>query len=115
MGGEKGGNDPGGLLEATIGVVFFGTPHEGADPRRGVHRLVCKVGSAVGVKYNKEAVKMMKPGGTKLRELGDSFRPLAEGRGSEIHSFQEGTGLWWLFGQKVSSLPRPFGRGHSID
>jgi hypothetical protein len=115
VGGVKKGNDPGGLLEATIGVVFFGTPHEGADPRRGVDRLVCKVGSAVGVKYNKEAVEMMKPGATKLRELGDRFRPLAEGRGWEIHSFHEGTGLWWLFGQKVTSLPRLFGRDYSID
>ncbi|KAK3896632.1 hypothetical protein C8A05DRAFT_20435, partial [Staphylotrichum tortipilum] len=84
--------------------VFFGTPHKGADPMRGWRRLVCLVGWAFGVRYNKEAVKNIQPGAPSLRELDERFQLLAEGRRWGVHLFQEEVGLRRLSGKKLSAL-----------
>ncbi len=76
------------IFESTIGVVFFGTPHAGAD-RGFLLRFAEKVVKAAGFSVNEQIVNALLPSGERLRELRDEFGPMAEEQGWDIHSFQE--------------------------
>jgi len=90
-----------GIFESTIGIIFFGTPHAGADPRSSLHHIAEKLAKAVGYSFNEQIVNTLLPSSERLRELRDEFGPMAEDRGWAIHSFQEQFGVNGLFGQKV--------------
>ncbi|KAM7209925.1 hypothetical protein V8F06_014692 [Rhypophila decipiens] len=89
------------IFESTIGIIFFGTPHAGADPRSFLHRVVEKVIKAAGFSLNEQIVNTLLPSSERLKELRDEFGPIAQNRGWVIHSFQEQLGVDGLFGQKV--------------
>jgi hypothetical protein len=91
------------VCESTVGIVFFGTPHSGADPRNILHRVAEKLFKAVGIRVNEQIVNTLVPSSERLRELRDEFIPMALEREWTIHSFQEQYGLRLLGGNKVGS------------
>lgn len=89
------------ICESTVGIVFFGTPHSGADPRNIISSLAEKLFKAVGLQVNKQILNTLLPSAERLRELRDEFIPLALERKWAIHSFQEQYGVRFLGGKKV--------------
>ncbi|KAH8898200.1 hypothetical protein GQ53DRAFT_802609 [Thozetella sp. PMI_491] len=88
------------VCEATIGIIFFGTPHNGADPRTFLSSLAEKLCRFIGVQVNQRIIDTLFPSSERLRELRDEFPSLAQSYGWIIHSFQEQYSLRWL-GRKV--------------
>ena len=89
------------VCESTVGIIFFGTPHGGADPRNFLCNVAEKLFKAVGVQVNEQVVNTLLPSSERLRELRDEFTPIISERGWVIHSFQEQYGIRWLSGKKV--------------
>ncbi|KAL8308112.1 hypothetical protein RB593_006439 [Gaeumannomyces tritici] len=97
---------------ATIGVVFFGTPHSGADPRGPLLHAAERLVRILGVTVNQAVVDTLLPSAERLRELRDDFPIIAQRKGWAIHSFQEQQGVRLLGDKKVvedasSSLHSP--------
>ncbi|KAK1771351.1 hypothetical protein QBC33DRAFT_444098 [Phialemonium atrogriseum] len=89
------------VFESTIGIMFFGTPHGGADPRRFLQHAAEMVVKAIGYTANEQIVKTLLPSSERLRELRDEFVPLAQEQQWVIHSFQEELGIMALGSRKV--------------
>ncbi|KAK3201466.1 hypothetical protein GRF29_185g1063651 [Pseudopithomyces chartarum] len=89
------------IFSSTKGIIFFGTPHGGADPRGLIHHIAEKLIRAIGVNFNKQVVNTLLPSSERLKELRDEFGPLADGQQWLIHSFQEQHGVAALGGAKV--------------
>jgi hypothetical protein len=89
------------ICDSTIGIIFFGTPHNGADPRNSLHSFAERLVKAVGVQVNKQIVNTLLPSSERLKELRDEFIPIALEHRWVIHSFQEQYGLKILNGKKV--------------
>ena len=94
----------GNIFDSTIGIMFFGTPHNGTDPRGILQRLAEKVVRAVGFSVDEKVVNGLLPGAERLQELRDDFGHRAQHRNWIIHSFQEELGIASLGGQKASTL-----------
>jgi ankyrin repeat protein len=71
------------------GIMFFGTPHSGADPRSSLLKVAEKAYRALGYTPNQQIVDSLLPSSERLRELRDTFGILAERNRWTIHSFQE--------------------------
>ncbi|KAL8876643.1 MAG: hypothetical protein Q9198_005197, partial [Flavoplaca austrocitrina] len=82
-------------------IVFFGTPHGGADPRGLREHVVEQVALAAGLTVNEQIVSTLMPTSERLRELRDEFGLLARREGWIIYSFQEQYGVQFLGGKKV--------------
>lgn len=93
------------IFGSTIGAIFFGTPHAGADPRSFPHRVAEQVIKAAGFSVNEQIVNTLLPSSERLRELRDEFGPMAQDQGWAIHSFQEqfGHGRHVVVSQHLSS------------
>ena len=89
------------VFSSTVGMIFFGTPHGGTDPRGVLHRTAESLARAVGFKANEQVLNSLLPSSERLRELRDEFSPLAHEQGWKIHSFQEELGMKALGGRKV--------------
>ncbi|KAH7013508.1 hypothetical protein EDB80DRAFT_374121 [Ilyonectria destructans] len=76
------------VFHATIGIMFFGTPHGGADPRGFLLSIAEKAFRASGYRVNEQVVNSLLPSSERLRELRDVFGPIAQERNWVIHSFQ---------------------------
>jgi hypothetical protein len=99
------------VFNSTIGIVFFGTPHCGADPRGVLQRIAESIVKAAGVSVNEQVVKALLPSSERLRELRDEFSPMAHEQNWAIHSFQEALGIMYLSGNKVRVIrPASFSR-----
>ncbi|GAB1317666.1 hypothetical protein MFIFM68171_07876 [Madurella fahalii] len=81
------------IFKSTIGIIFFGTPHAGADPRGFLQRIVERAIKAVGFSVNEQIVNALLPSSERLRELRDEFGPMAQEQNWIIHSFQEQVGV----------------------
>lgn len=90
-----------GVFESTVGIIFFGTPHYGSDPRSLPHHIVEKLAKTIGFSYNEEVVRTLLPSSERLQELRDGFGPMAQDRHWIIHSFQEQHGVQGLLGEKA--------------
>ncbi|KAK4466758.1 ankyrin repeat-containing domain protein [Cladorrhinum samala] len=88
-------------FKATIGIIFFGTPHGGADPRGLCAHVAERIIKAFGVSVNEHVVAAILPSSERLKELTDEFNPTIQRQGWLIHSFQEGLGVLALGGAKV--------------
>lgn len=89
------------VFESTAGIMFFGTPHGGTDPR-GILQHVAELAiKAIGFKVNEQIVNTLLPSSERLRELRDEFGPMAHERQWSIHSFQEQLAVKALNGRKV--------------
>ncbi|CAL8584147.1 hypothetical protein XPA_009752 [Xanthoria parietina] len=65
------------IYKATAAVLFFGTPHGGADPRGLCEHVVEQVARAAGLTVNEQIVSTLLPNSERLRELRDEFGPMA--------------------------------------
>jgi pimeloyl-ACP methyl ester carboxylesterase len=92
------------VFDSTIGIIFFGTPHGGADPRGFLQHIAEAVIKAAGVRVNEQIVNTLLPSAERLRELRDEFSPMAHQQDWIIHSFQEELGVMGLNGHKVRLL-----------
>ena len=92
------------IFLSTIGLMFFGTPHGGADPRGFVQNIAEMAVKAIGWRVNKHIVNTLLPSSERLKELREEFGPMAQGQGWIIHSFQESLGVPALSGCKVLTL-----------
>ncbi|KAI0103294.1 ankyrin [Nemania sp. FL0031] len=84
---------------STSSLLFFGTPHMGADPYGALRRLVSFVAARFGFRYNKSIIQTLLPNEDRLKILADDFAKWAKDRNWSIYTFQEevGTGL----GEKI--------------
>jgi ankyrin repeat protein len=89
------------IFEATIGVMFFGTPHAGADPRSFLHHVLQASALALGAQVNKNIVSALMPGAEVLARLRDDFSIMCHAKMWRIYSFQEELGVLALFGKRV--------------
>ena len=92
------------VYESTAAIVFFGTPHGGADPRGFVELVAEKVVRAAGFTVNEQVVNTLLPTSERLRELRDEFAPMARQNRWIIYSFQEQYGVKLLNGKKVRAF-----------
>jgi surfactin synthase thioesterase subunit len=90
------------IYKSTVAILFFGTPHSGADPRSFIHHIAGKVIRASGFAVNKEIVNTLLPNSDRLRELRDEFSPMVRQKKWIIYSFQEQYGVQLLNNNKVS-------------
>ncbi|KAI4134909.1 MAG: hypothetical protein LQ341_005947, partial [Variospora aurantia] len=84
------------VYKATAAVIFFGTPHGGADPRGFREHVVEQVARAAGLTVNEQIVNTLLPTSERLRELRDEFGLMARREGWVIYSFQEQYGVPYL-------------------
>ncbi len=89
-------------LDSTIGIMFFGTPHLGADPQGLLRQIADKLAKLAGIVINQEIVHTLLPNSERLRQLRDEFKPIAQKQSWKIYSFQEGLGVAALGGNRVS-------------
>ncbi|KAF4627618.1 hypothetical protein G7Y89_g10540 [Cudoniella acicularis] len=89
------------IYEFSSGIVFFGTPHSGADPRGLVLHIFEQVIRGMGFNVNDQIVNALLPSAERLKELRDEFGPMARQRNWTIYSFQEQYGVMALGGKKV--------------
>ena len=92
------------IYKSTAAIMFFGTPHGGADPRGLLQHMAEKVSRAVGLTVNEQIVNTLLPTSERLRELRDEFPPMARQKNWIIYSFQEQYGVQLLNGKKVRGL-----------
>lgn len=62
-----------GLLESTIGIMFMGTPHQGADGAKLAHTAVQIANSIPTISLNPYQVKMLERGSEQLQDISKSF------------------------------------------
>ena len=94
------------IYQSTAAIMFFGTPHGGADPR-GLRELIAEqVVRAAGFTVNEQIVNTLLPTSERLRELRDEFVPMARQNNWIIYSFQEQYGVQLLSGRKGRTLSR---------
>jgi hypothetical protein len=90
---------------STTALLFFGTPHRGADPRAFLHHVLSVSAQGLGVKVNDRIVAALMPQ-TERRPDAATFAATACQQQWIIYSFQEEYGVPGLFGKKVSSRSR---------
>lgn len=81
------------IFEAVSGILFFGTPHRGADPRTFLHYIISASAQILGVQVNKDIVDTLVPNAEGLAQLMDEFLIMAQEKGFRVYSFQEEYGL----------------------
>ncbi|KAK4668766.1 uncharacterized protein QC764_710370 [Podospora pseudoanserina] len=86
-------------FDSTIGILFFGTPHGGADPRGLVVGIIERLAKGLGFEANQHVLNTLLPD-SECRQLRDEFNPVLQDQNWIIYSFQEGLALSGL-GQKV--------------
>lgn len=80
--------------------MFFGTPHRGADPRSGLHRVISASAIGIGMNVNRHIMDTLLPTIGRATDV-DDFKMLAWEAKWTVYSFQEETGVGLLFGKKV--------------
>jgi hypothetical protein len=95
------------IYKSTSGIIFFGTPHGGTDPRGLILHIAEKIGKAVGFSVNQQIINTLLPSSERLRELREEFGPMARQQNWLIYSFQEQYGLKALNGNKVRDSTFP--------
>ncbi|KAK3343734.1 WD40-repeat-containing domain protein [Lasiosphaeria hispida] len=88
------------IPQSTVGVLFFGTPHQGADPFSIAHRVLKSL-AGLGVQYNDSVVQTLLQRGDYLKSIQDSFVILSKHSRWTIFSFQEEYAQDGLLGKKV--------------
>lgn len=89
------------VYDSVSGIVFFGTPHGGADPRGILHHAAQKIAEALGFGANKQVIDTLLPTSERLKELRNEFAPMARERDWVVYCFQEQYGVPALQGRKV--------------
>jgi pimeloyl-ACP methyl ester carboxylesterase len=63
-----------GIYDSTIGIIFFGTPHGGADPRSVARQIITSFAKTIGFNVNNRIVEALFPSAEYLKQLLDEFR-----------------------------------------
>ena len=92
------------VYESIVAILFFGTPHGGADPRGMREIVIERIARVAGVSVNEQIVIALLPTSERLKELRDSFAPMARHKNWIIYSFQEQYGVRFLSGGKARTL-----------
>lgn len=92
---------PHSIYEATCGIIFFGTPHGGADPRGWLQHIAERAIKAAGYKVNEQIFNSLLPSSEWLRMLRDEFGPMVRRKKWIVYSFQEQYGVGLLNDNKV--------------
>ncbi|RYP71976.1 hypothetical protein DL770_008038 [Monosporascus sp. CRB-9-2] len=92
------------VASSTIGVMFFGTPHSGTDPRGLLLHTLEILIRGLGWTLNKHVLDALLPSSERLRDLRDDFGPVAQEHGWVIHSFQEQFGVRFTAGAGGSKV-----------
>ncbi|KAK5304595.1 hypothetical protein LTR99_003658 [Exophiala xenobiotica] len=71
------------------GILFFGTPHGGADPGGLVRNIAESIVRSLGWTVNQKIYDTLLPSSERLRQLRDEFGPIAHEKKWIIHCFQE--------------------------
>lgn len=95
------------ILKATRAIIFFGTPHRGADPLRRMRKVAMSAAKLAGVRANEAVVDILLPNSEKLADLLRSFSTMAEREKWALFSFQEGYSLGLLFGDTKVGYHNP--------
>ncbi len=95
------------VFQSTIGIIFFGTPHAGTEPRGFLQHVAENVIKVAGFSANDQIISSLLPTAERLRELRDEFGPMAQQQSWIIHSFQEQYGIKLLSGNKVRQRRAP--------
>ncbi|PKS12515.1 hypothetical protein jhhlp_000722 [Lomentospora prolificans] len=89
------------IFDATSGIIFFGTPHRGADPRSFVHHVLTASFMTLGVQANNQIVDSLMPNNQYATDLRGQFSIMCHQMGWRVYSFHEEYGVPALFGKKV--------------
>lgn len=89
------------IFEATTGVIFFGTPHRGADPATILRHLLSASATVLGFQVNKRIVSALMPDSDYLADLAEAFSIMCHQRNWCVYSFQEEYGVGGPIGKKV--------------
>ncbi|KAL9007881.1 MAG: hypothetical protein Q9173_006937, partial [Seirophora scorigena] len=87
------------IYQATAAVIFFGSPHRGADPRGVLGRVLEQAVRAAGVTVNEQIVNTLLPTSERLTELRNEFGPMARQYGVQ---YLGGKSVQYLGGKKES-------------
>ncbi|KAL2136013.1 hypothetical protein VTI74DRAFT_5900 [Chaetomium olivicolor] len=85
------------VFEATVGILFFGTPHRGADPRGRFLRVLSVSAQALGIRVNQHVVNALTPNSKFLKALRDEFSLMWHEKKWPVYSFQEEYAVVSLF------------------
>ncbi|KAL8941011.1 MAG: hypothetical protein Q9216_002491 [Gyalolechia sp. 2 TL-2023] len=89
------------IYKSTAAIMFFGTPHWGADPRGFFQHIAEQVVRASGLTVNEQVVNTLLPSSERLRELRDEFGLMVRRQSWVVYCFQEEYGVPLLSGKKV--------------
>ncbi|OBT53555.1 hypothetical protein VE04_06749 [Pseudogymnoascus sp. 24MN13] len=89
------------IFLSTSGIIFFGTPHRGADPRGFLQHVAERAVRAAGFTVNQKVFDTLLPDSERLKELLDEFPLLVSKMKWNIVSFREMHGMAVLGGKKV--------------
>lgn len=93
------------IFRSTVAIMFFGTPHRGADPRSSFHRFFSAFAMRLGIDVNPFILDALIPNVNNIqKQLNlDGFKSLAAERGWIVYTFQEEYGVLGFFSKKVSN------------
>ncbi|KAK5626777.1 hypothetical protein RRF57_002492 [Xylaria bambusicola] len=77
------------VYQSTTDILFFGTPHAGADPRNTLHKALGHMVKAAGFRVNNEIVQTLMPGAERSKLLAEDFTKWTAERNWNIYTFQE--------------------------
>ncbi|KAI9862819.1 MAG: hypothetical protein M1824_000949 [Vezdaea acicularis] len=89
------------IYDATVALMFFGTPHRGADPQSLLRSISETVIRLAGYTINDRLVNSLLPSSERLKELREEFSKMSRTKDWRIYSFQEQYGMQTLNGKKV--------------
>ena len=89
------------IFSSTLGIIFFGTPHRGSDPRGFLQHVAEKAVRAAGFTVNQKIFETLLPDSERLKQLLDEFPLLVNRMKWKIVSFREKHGMAVLNGKKV--------------
>ena len=87
---------------STQAIIFFGTPHGGANPHELLQHVAESVAKIMRCPVNQQIVDMLLPTSARLQELRDDFGLMVRQKNWIIFSFQEQCGTKVLGGKKVT-------------
>jgi hypothetical protein len=91
------------ISKATKGIMFFGTPHRGADTRGTLQHVAESIIRSM-VTVNEQVVQSLLPNSERLKELRSEFIGIAHKYQWRVHSFQEDLGVKAINGRKVITV-----------
>ncbi|KAI0019466.1 hypothetical protein F4780DRAFT_446561 [Xylariomycetidae sp. FL0641] len=77
------------VYQSTASVLFFGTPHAGADPLNPALRILTGLLQVVGFKPNNAIMQVLTPSAERLVIMRDEFQHMSDEKDWPIFTFQE--------------------------